>query len=383
MFVPREVWVTANFKETQLADMRPGQGVDIRVDAYPGHPLRRPRRQHPGRQRRRLQPAAAGERHRQLRQGGAARAGQDRVRQAARRLSRARHVGGARRQGAMRWPARGTSARRRDPLGRRRPQSLADRGGGLDRHLHAGARHLDRQCGAAPYRRQPGGGRRRKHLGDHHLSGRQRRDPADQRLAPGVVGRKRFYMMCVALFTVSSLLCGLAPNLPLLIFFRILQGLGGGGMAPSEQAILADTFPPEKRAQAFALYGVAVIVAPTIGPTIGGWITDNFSWHWIFFINVPIGVLSLVLVQWLVVEPETAGARAQGAPRRRPQGRLDRLRAGRAVARLPRDRARQGPARGLVPVGLHHRLHRGRRCSPSCCWSRGSSPARIRSSTSG
>ncbi len=119
----------------------------------------------------------------------------------------------------------------------------------------------------------------------------------------GVIGRKRFYMLCVAVFTAASLLCGLATSLPMLIVFRILQGLGGGGMAPSEQAILADTFPPEKRAQAFALYGVAVIVAPTVGPTLGGWITDNFSWHWIFFINVPVGALSLVLVQWLLVEP--------------------------------------------------------------------------------
>jgi MFS transporter, DHA2 family, multidrug resistance protein len=120
-----------------------------------------------------------------------------------------------------------------------------------------------------------------------------------------VVGRKRFYMICVALFTISSLFCGLAPSLSALIFFRILQGLGGGGMPTSEQAILADTFPPRKRGQAFALYGVAVIVAPTVGPTIGGWITDNFSWHWIFFINVPIGIISLALVHWLVDEPET------------------------------------------------------------------------------
>ena len=120
-----------------------------------------------------------------------------------------------------------------------------------------------------------------------------------------VIGRKRFYMICVALFTASSLLCGLAPSLSALIFFRILQGLGGGGMPTSEQAILADTFPPQKRGQAFALYGVAVIVAPTVGPTLGGWITDNFSWHWIFFINVPIGLVSLALVQWLVDEPET------------------------------------------------------------------------------
>jgi MFS transporter, DHA2 family, multidrug resistance protein len=119
-----------------------------------------------------------------------------------------------------------------------------------------------------------------------------------------VVGRKRFYMICVAVFTVSSLFCGLAPSLSALIFFRILQGLGGGGMPTSEQAILADTFPPQKRGQAFALYGVAVIVAPTVGPTIGGWITDNFSWHWIFFINVPIGLASLGLVHWLVDEPE-------------------------------------------------------------------------------
>ena len=119
----------------------------------------------------------------------------------------------------------------------------------------------------------------------------------------GAIGRKRYYMICVATFTASSLLCGLAWNLQSLIFFRILQGLGGGGMAPSEQAILADTFPPEKRSQAFALYGVAVIIAPTVGPTLGGWITDNYSWHWIFFINIPFGILSLSLVQWLLVEP--------------------------------------------------------------------------------
>ncbi len=118
-----------------------------------------------------------------------------------------------------------------------------------------------------------------------------------------VIGRKRYYMICVAIFTFASLACGLSTSLPMLIVFRILQGLGGGGMAPSEQSILADTFPPEKRSQAFALYGVAVIVAPTVGPTLGGWITDNFSWHWIFFINLPFGLMSLGLVQWLLVEP--------------------------------------------------------------------------------
>jgi DHA2 family multidrug resistance protein len=119
-----------------------------------------------------------------------------------------------------------------------------------------------------------------------------------------VIGRKRYYMICVATFTAASLLCGLAWNLQSLIVFRVLQGLGGGGMAPSEQAILADTFRPDQRAQAFALYGIAVIIAPTVGPTLGGWITDNYSWHWIFFINVPFGILSLSLVQWLLVEPE-------------------------------------------------------------------------------
>lgn len=119
-----------------------------------------------------------------------------------------------------------------------------------------------------------------------------------------VLGRRRFYMICVALFTVSSFLCGIAGSLNALLVFRALQGLGGGGMPTSEQAILADTFPPQKRGQAFALYGIAVIVAPTVGPTIGGWITDTYSWHWIFFINVPIGFLSLALVNWLVHEPQ-------------------------------------------------------------------------------
>ena len=114
------------------------------------------------------------------------------------------------------------------------------------------------------------------------------------------IGRKRFYMTCVALFTVCSLLCGLAPTLPILILARILQGLGGGGLAPSEQAILADTFSVEKRGQAFALYGTAVVVAPAIGPTLGGWITDNYNWHWIFFINLPIGLISLWLSNRMV-----------------------------------------------------------------------------------
>src|SRR5216684_2274091 len=118
-----------------------------------------------------------------------------------------------------------------------------------------------------------------------------------------IIGRKRFYMSCVALFTVSSLLCGLAPNLAMLIFFRVLQGAGGGGLQPSEQAILADTFPPAKRGMAFAVYGVAVVMAPAIGPTLGGWITDNFTWRWIFFINIPVGVISILLTSRLIQDP--------------------------------------------------------------------------------
>lgn len=118
-----------------------------------------------------------------------------------------------------------------------------------------------------------------------------------------VVGRKRFYMMSVAVFTVSSFFCGIAPSLAFLVLARIAQGIGGGGLAPSEQSILTDTFPPEKRGQAFALYGLTVIVAPIIGPTIGGAITDNISWHWIFFLNLPVGLLSLFLVHTFVVDP--------------------------------------------------------------------------------
>ena len=132
-----------------------------------------------------------------------------------------------------------------------------------------------------------------------------------------IVGRKRFYMTCVVIFALSSLLCGLAPSLPLLLLFRILQGLGGGGLQPSEQSILADTFPKEKLGQAFAVYGLAVITAPIIGPTIGGWITDNYDWRWIFFINIPISILSLTLTHYLVedtphIKSEVAEARKGG-----------------------------------------------------------------------
>src|SRR3984893_16500339 len=116
-------------------------------------------------------------------------------------------------------------------------------------------------------------------------------------------GRKRFYMTSVVVFTASSFLCGLAPSLAWLVLFRVLQGVGGGGLAPSEQAILADTFPAHQRGLGFAVYGMAVVIAPAICPTLGGWITDNYSWHWIFFINIPIGILSLFLTNRLVEDP--------------------------------------------------------------------------------
>jgi DHA2 family multidrug resistance protein len=128
----------------------------------------------------------------------------------------------------------------------------------------------------------------------------------------GVLGRKRFFMTCLAAFTVSSLLCGIAPSLGAIIFFRVLQGVGGGGLQPMAQAILADVFPPEKRGLAFALYGVTAVVAPTIGPTLGGWITDNYTWRWIFFINLPVGILALLLVYRLVDDPPWAKRRQGG-----------------------------------------------------------------------
>src|SRR5215813_7846698 len=116
-------------------------------------------------------------------------------------------------------------------------------------------------------------------------------------------GRKRFYMACVAIFTVSSLLCGIAPSLGFLILFRVLQGLGGGALQPISQAILVESFPREKQGVAMAFYGMGVVVAPVIGPTLGGWITDNYTWRWIFLINIPVGILSILLTSALIFDP--------------------------------------------------------------------------------
>ena len=118
-----------------------------------------------------------------------------------------------------------------------------------------------------------------------------------------LMGRKRFFLICIALFTVSSLLCGIAPTLAILLISRVIQGAGGGGLQPMAQAILADTFPPAKRGLAFSLYGVTAVVAPSIGPTLGGWITDNYTWRWIFLMNLPVGILAMFLVFTFVEDP--------------------------------------------------------------------------------
>ncbi len=118
-----------------------------------------------------------------------------------------------------------------------------------------------------------------------------------------VIGRKRFFMSCIVIFTISSFLCGIAPSLPLLLLFRVLQGAGGGGLQPMAQAIMADSFEPAKRGLAFSLYGIVTVLAPSVGPTLGGWITDNYSWNWIFYINIPVGLLALALTQRLVEDP--------------------------------------------------------------------------------
>ncbi|MDR3723666.1 MAG: DHA2 family efflux MFS transporter permease subunit [Terracidiphilus sp.] len=121
--------------------------------------------------------------------------------------------------------------------------------------------------------------------------------------ASNLMGRRNFFVFCIVVFTVASFLCGAAPSLPMLLLFRVIQGAGGGGMQPMAQAIMADSFEPQQRGQAFAVYGLVTVLAPSIGPTLGGWITDNFSWRWIFFINIPVGILAFYMVTRLIEDP--------------------------------------------------------------------------------
>ena len=121
--------------------------------------------------------------------------------------------------------------------------------------------------------------------------------------ASSVIGRKNFFLACITLFTIASFLCGIAPSLPILLISRVIQGIGGGGLQPMAQAIMADSFDEKRRGQAFALYGLVAVLAPSIGPTLGGWITDNYSWRWIFYINIPVGALAFILVTRLVDDP--------------------------------------------------------------------------------
>jgi DHA2 family multidrug resistance protein len=121
-------------------------------------------------------------------------------------------------------------------------------------------------------------------------------------------GRKRFFITCILAFTACSVLCGLAENLPELVVFRVLQGLFGGGLQPSQQAILLDTFPPAQRGRAFSVVAIATVVAPVLGPSLGGWITDSYSWRWIFFVNLPVGLLAAFFVAHLVQDPASAKA---------------------------------------------------------------------------
>ncbi|MGD0571375.1 MAG: DHA2 family efflux MFS transporter permease subunit [Candidatus Sulfotelmatobacter sp.] len=121
--------------------------------------------------------------------------------------------------------------------------------------------------------------------------------------ASTVIGRKRFFLSCIVLFTVASFLCGISPSLSILLMSRVIQGAGGGGLQPMAQAIMADSFEEKKRGQAFALYGLVAVLAPSIGPTLGGWITDNYSWRWIFYINIPVGILAFFLVMRFVEDP--------------------------------------------------------------------------------
>src|SRR5450631_1558173 len=131
--------------------------------------------------------------------------------------------------------------------------------------------------------------------------------------ASNVMGRKNFFLLCITIFTIASFACGIAPSLPILLLCRVLQGAGGGGLQPMAQAIMADSFDERKRGQAFALYGLVAVLAPSIGPSLGGWITDSYSWRWIFYINLPVGLLALFMANLFIEDPPYLRHKFKGA----------------------------------------------------------------------
>jgi membrane fusion protein, multidrug efflux system len=291
MFVPDEIWVTANFKENELEAMRPGQPVTLQIDAYPERTIRgHVASVQPG-----SGPAAAArECHGQLRQDRPARAGQDHHgRSADGCRARPGHVGG---------PDR---AHRSRTLVVRAAEGVAMSAGGSRAGTPAAASGaaanpwlITLMVALATFMEVLDTTTANVALtyvaGDMGVSADEASWMITNYLVANAValtsssflarllGRKTFFLVCLALFTASSVLSGFAWNLQSLLVFRILQGLGGGGMVPVSQSILADTFPPEKRSQGFALFGVAVVVAPVVGPMLGGWLSDNISWRWSF-----------------------------------------------------------------------------------------------------
>ena len=162
-----------------------------------------------------------------------------------------------------------------------------------------------------------------------------------------VFGRKRLLMMSVVGFTVASFLCGLAPTLGSLIFFRIIQGATGGALQPLSQAVLLEAFPPQDRGKAMGFWGLGIVVAPILGPVLGGWLTDSYSWRWVFYINIPVGIASIVMTKLFIFDP----------PYLQPREAEDRLLGHRHAGgrhRRAADRARQGTGGRLVLVEPHH-----------------------------
>src|SRR5262249_41861517 len=157
---------------------------------------------------------------------------------------------------------------------------------------------------AAIHRRRLVGYGRRRRMGHHQLPRRQRHHPTDHGWLSAHLGRRNYFLLSIAVFTLASALCGMATSLGQLILFRVLQGLAGGGLQPSSQGVLLDAFPREKQGVAMTLFGFAALLAPVVGPTLGGWITDSYSWRWVFFINVPVGLLAFAACYAVLRDPD-------------------------------------------------------------------------------